>query len=177
MQLDIDVVWNVTYPSEKIIFQVARLLYQEWNDSIERWLDDVYFYLIEKNWRLTYLEKENRLIGAMIYKHLPRSNSVALSYIILHKDFREKGLGTFLLKRLENYATHMGALSVFFDSSEPLGRVKKYFFIDKLGYSIAKIPVLLPDEPPLTYLFIKFLSAHKCIDSVSYTHLTLPTKA
>lgn len=147
----------IQHPSEKLISQLLKLFYQEWNEDISRWLDDLHFYLIEKNWELMYIESGNHLIGTAIYKHLPRTNSVAVAYLIVHKNFRGRGLGSLLMSEIEKVAQDIGASCVFFDSSEPLGKSKENFFINKLGYLIVKLPLLLPDEPPATYLFIKFL--------------------
>ena len=156
-----EIKWDIRTHSEKTISQIAELFNDEWDDDIERWLDDVEFYIYKKHWKLAYLRDDDQIIGALLYKRLPLSNSMALSYLIVHKNFRGKGIGTLLMNEIEKRARHMGSLSIFFDTHEPTGEVRQYFFLKKLKYQIVNIPILLPDEPPATYLFIKFLKDNK----------------
>ncbi len=163
--------WDIRSLSEEMISQIAELFYDEWDDDIERWLDDVRFYIAKKHWKLAYLREGNQLIGVLIYKHLPLSNSTALSYLIVHRKFRRKGIGTLLMKEIEKRAQYAGNLAIFFDTHEPIREQGKYFFLEKLKYRIVNIPILLPDEPPATYLFIKFLKDKKYLTSLYFETL------
>ncbi len=142
--------------SQKIITQFANMLYDEWDGNMKRWLDDLKFYFEENNWNVLCLKHDNQIIGFALYKYLPLTNSVAISYVVIEKSFRGRGLGTLLTRKIEEFALRIKAESIFFESYEPL-RYRLHFFIEKLGYRIAKLPLLLPDEPPAMYFFIKFL--------------------
>lgn len=113
--------------------------------------------------------RTNQKVAAQIYKFLPMTKSVGIGYVIVDENYRGKHIGTLMFRYVEEkVARKNGAKIIFSDTNEPIDKIHEQYNI-KNGYYYAKVPFILIDEPPATYLLVKPISVR--LDEITPQYL------
>ncbi len=90
---------------------------------------------LESGYLFNFLELDGRVIGYTCFGLIPLSViSYDLYWIVIHNDFRNRGLGKYLMKKMEEYIKKSGGAQIYVDTSSKKQYLPTRKYYKKSGY-------------------------------------------
>jgi ribosomal protein S18 acetylase RimI-like enzyme len=126
-QNDVEVIREITestgfFPEDEVKIAVELI-----EERLQKGLDSGYLF--------NFLEYKGRVIGYTCFGLIPLSHiSYDLYWIVIHNDFRNKGLGKYLMKKMEDYIKAAGGIQIYVDTSSKKQYLPTRKYYKKSGY-------------------------------------------